>query len=308
MKTNSQVSVVGSIAYDDLVTSEGSKNDLLGGSAIYFSIAACNMSKVSIIGSVGEDFKKKDLELLESKQINIKHINHSKGTTFRWKGSYVNNSEEPETLITNLGVFKDFSPCLNEDIKKSQYVFLANISPLLQKKISKSLINPKRIVGLDTMNHWILDMKEDLEFVMKDINILFINKIEAFLFAKSKSIEDSANYIIEKGPKICIIKDGKNGSYLYVKNNETFFCPSYKIDKLIDPTGAGDSFAGGFFGYISNINEPTIEDFKEAMIYGTAIASITIEGFGINNLYNISKNDICKRVKEIKNQLIMETK
>ena len=124
MKNNSQVSVVGSIAYDDLVTSEGSKNDLLGGSAIYFSIAACNMSKVSIIGSVGEDFKKKDLELLESKQINIKHINHSKGTTFRWKGSYVNNSEEPETLITSLGVFKDFSPCLNEDIKKSQYVFL----------------------------------------------------------------------------------------------------------------------------------------------------------------------------------------
>ena len=183
MKNNSHVSVVGSIAYDDLVTSEGSKNNLLGGSAIYFSIAASNMSKVSIIGSVGEDFRKKDLELLESKKININNINHSEGTTFRWKGSYLNNSEEPETLITSLGVFKDFSPCLNEDIKKSQYVFLANISPLLQKKISNSLVNPKRIVGLDTMNHWILDMKEDLEFVMKDINILFINKIEAFLFA-----------------------------------------------------------------------------------------------------------------------------
>ena len=187
-------------------------------------------------------------------------------------------------------------------------IFLANISPEIQLEIASSLKNDSRLVGLDTMNHWILEKKEILIEVIKKINVIFINKQEAFLISNKKNLDLSANYLLEYGPKLCIIKDGKKGSYLYTNNQEKFFCPTYNIERLVDPTGAGDSFAGGFFGYISNIMNPKIEDFQEAMIFGSSIASFTIEGFGVENLLNINKNKINKRVEKIKSKVFLEKK
>ena len=212
-----------------------------------------------MIGTVGSDFKDEDLKLLSSKNIDTSKIEKiDNGHTFRWKGNYIKNIEDPETIFTSLGVFEDFSPNIDSELSNSDFVFLANISPEIQFSISEKLISKSRIVGLDSMNHWILEQKSRLLDVMKNIDIFFLNKGEALKLANKKDIKESAKYIIENGPKLCIIKDGKNGSYLYSINGEEFYCPTYNVDRVIDPTGAGDTFAGGFFGYISKIINPTI--------------------------------------------------
>ncbi len=156
------------------------------------------------------------------------------------------------------------------------------------------------------MNHWILEKKETLVEVIKKINVIFINKTEASLISENSDIDIAAKYLLEYGPDLCIIKDGKIGSYMYTKDEEMFFCPTYNIDRLVDPTGAGDSFAGGFFGYLSNITNPKKEDFQEAMIYGSTIASFTIEGFGIENLLKVEKEKINYRFKKIKSKVNLE--
>jgi len=297
------VYVIGSIAYDDLETPSGSRDNLLGGSAVYFSIAGSIFSKIGMIGTVGSDFKEKDISLLSLKNIDTAKIEKKKqGSTFRWKGNYSKNFEDPITISTSLGVFEDFSPNLDKQIQNSSFVFLANISPDIQNNIVINLTNNDKLVGLDTMNHWIKEKKTSLLKVMNNVDIFFINKGEALLLSNKKNIKESAEYIIENGPKLCIIKDGKNGSYLYSLNGQEFFCPTYDIDKVVDPTGAGDSFAGGFFGYISKIENPGIEDFKNAMVYGSAIASFTIEGFGIESLFSMNLKSLNERFEKIKSK------
>tara|TARA_Y100000817_G_scaffold43635_1_gene30166 strand:- start:1607 stop:2536 length:930 start_codon:yes stop_codon:yes gene_type:complete len=304
---NSYLTVVGSIAYDDVITSEGAKDNLFGGSATYFSISASNFSNVSIVGTVGKDFRESDINLLKSKNIDTSNIKkNNSGNTFRWKGDYKSNPEEPETIYTSLGVFEEFSPKLNETQLQSSHAFLANISPDIQLELAQSLENKNVLVGLDTMNHWILEKKETLVEVIKKINVIFINKTEASLISENSDIDIAAKYLLEYGPDLCIIKDGKIGSYMYTKDEEMFFCPTYNIDRLVDPTGAGDSFAGGFFGYLSNITNPKKEDFQEAMIYGSTIASFTIEGFGIENLLKVEKEKINFRFKKIKSKVNLE--
>lgn len=297
------VYVVGSIAYDDLETPSGTRDSLLGGSAVYFSIAGSIFSKMGMIGTVGYDFRDKDISLLNQKKIDTSKIEKKKdGSTFRWKGNYSKDFEDPITISTSLGVFEEFSPKIDKEVENSSFIFLANISPDIQRNIANNLTNNNKIVGLDTMNHWIIEMKQSLLEVMKNVDIFFINKGEALLLSNKKSIEESAKYIIENGPKLCIIKDGKNGSYLYSIKGEEFYCPTYDIDKVVDPTGAGDSFAGGFFGYISKIERPALEDFKNAMLYGSAIASFTIEGFGTESLFNMNFQSLNERFEKIKSK------
>lgn len=304
-----KVHVVGSIAYDDITTPVGTRNNLLAGSAVYFSVSGSIFSNISMIGTVGSDFRDEDLKLLSSKNIDTSKIEKiDNGHTFRWKGNYIKNIEDPETIFTSLGVFEDFSPNIDSELSNSDFVFLANISPEIQFTISEKLISKSRIVGLDSMNHWILEQKSRLLDVMKNIDIFFLNKGEALKLANKKDIKESAKYIIENGPKLCIIKDGKNGSYLYSINGEEFYCPTYNVDRVIDPTGAGDTFAGGFFGYISKIINPTIDDFKNAMLYGTSIASFTIEGFGLEKLINLSLEEVDSRVKNIKSKIDLRKK
>lgn len=308
-KNKSYLTVVGSIAYDDVITLAGAKDNLFGGSSIYFSIAASNFSNVSIVGTVGNDFKESDFKILSNRNIDISNIKRIKsGNTFRWKGDYKENSEDPNTIFTSLGVFKDFSPILNDLQLKSSHAFLANISPDIQLELAKILKNKNALIGLDTMNHWILEKKNTLIEVIKKINIFFINKTEACLISNNSDIDNAAKYLLEYGPDLCIIKDGKNGSYMYSNNEEKFFCPTYNIERVVDPTGAGDSFAGGFFGYLSNISKPEREDFQEAMIYGSSIASFTIEGFGTENLLKVNDENIKNRFEKIKSKVNLEKK
>lgn len=303
------LTVVGSIAYDDVITTEGSKDNLFGGSATYFSLSASNFSNVSIVGTVGKDFRESDIDLLKNKNIDTTNIKkNNSGNTFRWKGDYKTNPEEPVTIFTSLGVFEEFSPQLNDIQLKSTHAFLANISPDIQLELAQSLEGKNVFVGLDTMNHWILEKKQTLIEVIKKINVIFINKTEASLISENSDVDIAAKYLLEYGPNLCIIKDGKTGSYMYTNNGEKFFCPTYNIERLVDPTGAGDSFAGGFFGYLSNINKPKKEDFQKAMIYGSTIASFTIEGFGIENLLNVEKEKINYRFNKIKSKVNLEKK
>ena len=263
IKNKSYLTVVGSIAYDDVITLEGARENLFGGSSIYFSIAASNFSNVSIVGTVGKDFKQSDFQILSNRDVDISNIKRiSSGNTFRWKGDYKENPEDPKTIFTSLGVFEDFSPTLNELQLKSSHVFLANISPDIQLELAQNLKNKNTFIGLDTMNHWILEKKSTLIEVIKKINVVFINKTEACLISENSEIDNAAKYLLEYGPDLCIIKDGKNGSYMYGNNEEKFFCPTYNIERVVDPTGAGDSFAGGFFGYLSNISNPEKKDFQ----------------------------------------------
>jgi len=301
------ITVVGSIAYDDVITAEGSRDNLFGGSATYFSLSASNFSNVSIVGTVGKDFKESDINLLQSKNIDTNNIRmNNSGNTFRWKGDYKTNPEEPVTIYTSLGVFEEFSPKLNEKQLSSTHAFLANISPDIQLELAQSLEGTNALIGLDTMNHWILEKKKTLLEVIKKINVIFINKTEATLISDNQDVDISAKYLLEYGPNLCIIKDGKTGSYMYSNDGEKFFCPTYNIDRLIDPTGAGDSFAGGFFGYLSNISNPIKEDYQEAMIYGSTIASFTIEGFGIENLLEVDHEKIKYRFNKIKSKVNLE--
>lgn len=303
------ITVVGSIAYDDVITAEGARDNLFGGSATYFSLSASNFSNVSIVGTVGKDFKESDINLLQSKNIDTNNIRmNNSGNTFRWKGDYKTNPEEPVTIYTSLGVFEEFSPKLNEKQLSSTHAFLANISPDIQLELAQSLEGTNALIGLDTMNHWILEKKKTLLEVIKKINVIFINKTEATLISDNQDVDISAKYLLEYGPNLCIIKDGKTGSYMYSNDGEKFFCPTYNIDRLIDPTGAGDSFAGGFFGFLSNISNPIKEDYQEAMIYGSTIASFTIEGFGIENLLNVEKEKINYRFNKIKSKVNLEKK
>ena len=301
------ITVVGSIAYDDVITAEGSRDNLFGGSATYFSLSASNFSNVSILGTVRKDFKESDINLLQSKNIDTNNIRmNNSGNTFRWKGYYKTNPEEPVTIYTSLGVFEEFSPKLNEKQLSSTHAFLANISPDIQLELAQSLEGTNALIGLDTMNHWILEKKKTLLEVIKKINVIFINKTEATLISDNQDVDISAKYLLEYGPNLCIIKDGKTGSYMYSNDGEKFFCPTYNIDRLIDPTGAGDSFAGGFFGYLSNISNPIKEDYQEAMIYGSTIASFTIEGFGIENLLKVDHEKIKYRFNKIKSKVNLE--
>ena len=301
------ITVVGSIAYDDVITAEGARDNLFGGSATYFSLSASNFSNVSIVGTVGKDFKESDINLLQSKNIDTNNIRmNNSGNTFRWKGDYKTNPEEPVTIYTSLGVFEEFSPKLNEKQLSSTHAFLANISPDIQLELAQSLKGTNALIGLDTMNHWILEKKKTLLEVIKKINVIFINKTEATLISDNQDVDISAKYLLEYGPNLCIIKDGKTGSYMYSNDGEKFFCPTYNIDRLIDPTGAGDSFAGGFFGYLSNISNPIKKDYQEAMIYGSTIASFTIEGFGIENLLEVDHEKIKYRFNKIKSKVNLE--
>ena len=301
------ITVVGSIAYDDVITAEGARDNLFGGSATYFSLSASNFSNVSIVGTVGKDFKESDINLLQSKNIDTNNIRmNNSGNTFRWKGDYKTNPEEPVTIYTSLGVFEEFSPKLNEKQLSSTHAFLANISPDIQLELAQSLEGTNALIGLDTMNHWILEKKKTLLEVIKKINVIFINKTEATLISDNQDVDISAKYLLEYGPNLCIIKDGKTGSYMYSNDGEKFFCPTYNIDRLIDPTGAGDSFAGGFFGFLSNISNPIKEDYQEAMIYGSTIASFTIEGFGIENLLEVDHEKIKYRFNKIKSKVNLE--
>lgn len=277
--------VVGSIALDTVETPFGKVEDVLGGSASYFSIAASLYTDVKAVAVVGEDFDDEHLKLLESKGINIKGIQKASGKTFRWSGKYGYALGNPETLDTQLNVFEKFNPVLPDDYKDSKYVFLANIDPELQLNVLEQVTSPK-LVACDTMNFWIKNKPNELNEVIKKIDILIINDSEVRELTHEPRLIKAARTVLALGPKVLIVKRGEYGALMFSKDG-IFWAPSYPLEDIIDPTGAGDSFAGGFLGHLAREDMMDNMDIKRAVVNGCVIASFTVEDFSVNSLAKV---------------------
>jgi sugar/nucleoside kinase (ribokinase family) len=291
------VLVVGSIALDTVETPFGSVQSVLGGSASYFSIAASLFTDVKVIAVVGEDFPNEYLELFKSKPIDLKGVQRALGETFRWHGRYGYDLGEPKTLGTYLNVFENFDPVLPDDYREAEYVFLANIDPELQLNVLKQVKTPK-LVACDTMNYWIENKLEGLKEVLRHVNIFIINDSETRALAKEPIIIRAARAVLDMGPEILIVKRGEYGALMFSRNG-IFWSPSYPLEEIIDPTGAGDTFAGGFMGYISGNGLSTQDqlELKKAVVYGGVVASFTVEDFSVKRLASLRKEEVDARLE-----------
>lgn len=290
----SDILVVGSLAYDSISTPAGKTDRTLGGSANYFSLAASLFSKVKIVGVVGDDYAPNDLSLLTSRNVDVAGLQKKAGKTFHWAGQYDGSMNEAQTLATDLNVFGDFNPELPESYRDSQYVFLANIDPVLQLRVLEQVNKPK-FVGADTMNFWISSKKDTLLQVLKKIDALLINEGEAKMLTGKSNAIAASDMLLEMGPKAVVVKRGEYGFVLRTKEGH-FILPAYPVANVIDPTGAGDTFAGGFFGTLAKSNKGLdLASLKEACVNGCLLASFTVEAFGVAKLKDLSLEKISAR-------------
>lgn len=292
------VLIVGSVALDTIEANDKKIKDSLGGSAMYASMAASYFTNPSVVAVVGNDFPSKYIHLLNKHNIDTSAIAISAGKTFRWHGKYSCDLNQARTLNTKLNVFADFNPILSLEQKKIKYLFLANVDPEIQKRILDMVVKPK-FVALDTMNFWISTKLEELKSILKRIDLLLVNEDEAVQLSKQNNIIKSAKVIQGLGPKYVVIKRGKSGAILFYKNS-IFSTISFPLENVIDTTGAGDTFAGGFIGYLAGINKTDFNSLKKAVIYGTIMSSFNVESFSLKKLSSLTKNDINKRLKKFK--------
>ena len=291
----SEILVVGSVAYDTISTPNGRVEKTLGGSANYFSVAASLYSKVNVVGVVGDDYEAEDFQLLKDRQVSLEGLQQVQGKTFHWEGKYEFDMNEAITLDTQLNVFESFDPTLPSSYKKSNYVFLANIDPQLQLHVLDQMEKPK-FVGADTMNFWISSKKEKLKEVLKRVDVLLINEGEARDLTGNWNTIAAAKEICAMGPKGVVIKRGEYGFVMYAEN-QYFILPAFPVETVIDPTGAGDTFAGGFFGYLAKTNESfKLGHLKQACIQGCLLASFTVEGFGLDRIRSVTWADVEQRM------------
>ena len=295
------ITVVGSVAYDTVTTSYGKSIKQLGGSAIYFSIAASKFTNVYPVGVYGDDFDNSDIKLLTDNSINISNLKKEKGKTFFWEGVYDNNDiNSRKTIITDLNVFEKFVPELDNTAKKSDIIFLANINPELQFDVLNQCknINPSSFVGLDTMDLWINNSIESLNKVIFKSNVILIDQNEAIALSKVNNLKDAGLKILESGVDFVVIKKGEHGVLIFNKDYEISI-PGYLTNIVKDPTGAGDSFAGTFFGYLDKIgNEYTSDNIFIATVFATVVASYTVEGFGVEALLKLDIDNIYERYEK----------
>jgi sugar/nucleoside kinase (ribokinase family) len=285
--------VVGSIALDSVETPFGKEENILGGSASYFSLAASMFTDVCAVAVVGRDFPEEHLDLFRSKGLALNGVKRENGETFRWEGKYGYDLGDPETLGTHLNVFENFKPVLPEEYRDIEYVFLANIDPELQLSVLNQVKNPK-VVACDTMNYWIENKPDALKEVIKRVDILMLNDSETRILAKEPRITHAARTVLEIGPKVLIVKRGEYGALMFSKEG-IFWAPSYPLEEVIDPTGAGDSFAGGFMGFIAGQDVADHVGYKTAVVFGSVIASFTVENFSVKKLAQLRRSDVDKR-------------
>ncbi|HAX50311.1 MAG TPA: PfkB family carbohydrate kinase [Ignavibacteria bacterium] len=290
--------VVGSLALDTIETPFGKAERTLGGSATFISVAASYFTQpVRLVGVVGGDFPKKELEYFEEREIDLEGLQIKEdGKTFHWHGKYDYDLNTRESLVTELNVFADFDPIVPETFQKSQYLCLGNIHPALQKKVYLQMQNPKLVVA-DTMNFWIDGAYDDLVDVLQHINVFIINDSEAREISHEANLFKAAKKIQALGPKIVIIKKGEHGALLF-HENELFSAPAYPLESIYDPTGAGDSFAGGFIGYLAKTDDISFENMKRAVIFGSTIASFCVEKFSLEGTRELSHLKIKDRFNE----------
>ena len=288
--SHNSILIVGSIALDTIETPVEKRSNVLGGSTTYSLVASGRQSEVSIVGIVGNDFPSDGHSLYQSYASDLSDLKIAEGRTFRWGGRYHENWDDRDTLFTDLGVFSDFRPVLTESNKNRSHILLANIHPELQRSVIQQNQNPDAIIVIDTMNLWIETTPSSLEKVLSNSNILLINESEAFLLTNENDINNSARSLLKMGPEIVVIKKGSRGAELF-SLTEHIAVDAFPVTNVVDPTGAGDVFAGAFVASLAN------EDSKEtALLYASASASISIESFGIEKLQSASNNEIKDRI------------
>lgn len=290
---------VGSVALDSIETPEGIVNESLGGSAVYFSVAASYFTKVNIVAVAGNDFPDEYINVLRKNNIGLEGLEIDKsGKTFHWKGKYGANLNEAITLETNLNVFENFTPKIPASYHDLKNLFLGNIDPDLQGKVLDQLDSPK-VIGLDTMNFWINGKNDSLKKVIRKINIIFLNDTESKMLAVKSNMFEAAKEILSLGPKYVVVKRGEYGATLF-SSNSIFWAPAYPVNKVVDPTGAGDSFAGGFMGCIARYGKLDDTTLRQAVISGTVMASFAVEDFSVKRTAALNIDEIKMRHKSLK--------
>ena len=290
--------VVGSVAFDSVKTPFGEVEEVLGGSASYFSIAASFFSPVKLVAVVGEDFPPQHLKLFRDFSVDTKGLQKVSGETFRWKGEYGDALNEAKTLETRLNVFESFNPEIPKEYRDCQYVFLGNIDPILQRKVLEQVNKPK-FVACDTMNYWITSKPDELKKTLALVDILIINDGEARMLANQSNLTKAARLISSWGPKIVVVKKGEYGVAMFT-DDSVFGAPAFPLEEVFDPTGAGDSFAGGFVGYLAKVGRIDKDDLRKAVVYGSVMASFNVEEFSLNRLKKLRPSEIRERYRQFK--------
>jgi sugar/nucleoside kinase (ribokinase family) len=299
------VVVVGSIAFDAVKTPFGERERMLGGSAVHFSLAASYFSDVRVVGPVGDDFGEAEYEVLSARGVNTDDVEHVEGgKTFFWAGEYEWNVNVRHTLDTQLNVFGEFEPKLSDDAKASDVLFLANIQPDLQREVREQC--SAKLAGLDSMNYWIESTRESLVKTIGVVDLVLMNDDEVRMLTEEPTLLRAARKIMELGPRVVVVKQGEYGAALFTE--EGFFSlPAYPLETVIDPTGAGDSFAGGFFGYLDSHGGATDDaTLRRAMTYGSAVASFWVEEFGCERAESLTRDEIEDRYESFRAMTAVE--
>jgi sugar/nucleoside kinase (ribokinase family) len=288
--------VVGSVAFDGLESPYGKVDRALGGAATYFAVAASFFTHVNLVAVVGDDFTEKDAAVFKGRHIDTIGLERAAGKTFFWAGRYSENLNERVTLTTELNVFADFKPRLPEKYRDSQYVFLANIAPDLQHDVLKQVKKRPKVAALDTMNYWIERTPADLRETLRHVDILMINDAETRQLSNEHNLLRAARHIFKLGPSTLVVKRGEYGAMLVDKRG-VFCVPAFPLEEPHDPTGAGDSFAGGFMGYLAGAGNKSDASLRRAMVYGSVMGSFAVEKFGLDRLRTLKRSEIHARAR-----------
>ncbi len=291
-----EILVVGSVAYDSVKTPFGTAREILGGSATYFSVAASFFTRVSLVACVGHDFRSEDLLFLESRGIDLAGLEHHSGETFRWSGEYGQDMNTAQTLETHLNVFADFRPTIPEAYREVDFIFLGNIDPTLQRSVLSQVNRPK-LVACDTMNFWIDGKPKELRETLRNVHVLLINDAETRELSGEWNLVKAARAVREMGPRTLVVKKGEHGVMIFTGEG-TFAAPAFPLENVFDPTGAGDTFAGGFLGYLASTSEQGDAALRRAIVMGSALASFCCEAFSLDRLLTLTRPEIEERYRQ----------
>ena len=291
------VLVVGSVALESVETPFGKADNVLGGSGTFFSASASHLAPVQLVGIVGNDYPLSDLQSAFAKRpIDLGGLEQADGSSFRWRGRYRHDLNAAETLETHLGVFSNFRPKIPDQFRRAPFVFLGNIDPRLQIDVLTQVEKPK-LVACDTMNFWIESRRPDLMKLLAQVDLITLNDAEARQLTDEFNLVKAARWIMARGPRLVVIKKGEHGAFMFTASS-IFFAPAYPLETVFDPTGAGDSFAGGFMGYLARNGDLSDANLRRAVVYGSAMGSFAVEKFSVERLLEIGPDDIARRVAD----------
>ena len=295
---------VGSVALDSVETPFGTADRVIGGSAVFFAAASSLLSPVRLVGVVGDDYPLEKLDFLAKRGVDLSGVERAAGESFFWAGRYSYDLNSRDTLETRLGVFGDFKPNVPDAFRDSRYVFLGNIDPVLQLQVLNQVREPAAVV-CDTMNYWIEGSREALVELLGRVDILMLNDAEARQLAGDHNLLRAARWIQEHGPRYVVVKKGEHGATLYGPD-WMFFVPGFPLDVIFDPTGAGDSFAGGFVGHVASVDSLEPDDLRRAMVYGSVMGSFVVESFSVDRFHSLGESEILHRIMQFREMTAFE--